>query len=151
MKFACLMPEQNWYAVKDGFAAARYLFDRHYSRHHYKDGRKPRMFVGPGEKMVLMTNDSKALFVWRKFISDNGQTGVNCAIFRNESDALSSTLILEAEAIAWQRWPGERLYTYVDSKKIKSTNPGYCFKIAGWHECGRTKVNGLVILEKLPV
>lgn len=27
-------------------------------------------------------------------------------------------------------------------------NPGYCFKRAGWRQCGITKVNKLVILEK---
>lgn len=140
----------HWFAVKDGSAMARGLFNRHYSRHHYKDGRKPKLFVGPGEKMVLMTNDGRALFVWRKFISDNNQDGVNCAVFRNEGDLLSSELILEAEQLAWKRWPGERLYTFVDAEKIKSSNPGYCFKKAGWKVCGMTKVNKLVILEKLP-
>lgn len=56
----------HWYAVKDGFIPARGLFDRHYSRHHYKDGRPQKLFVGPGEKMVLMTTDGRALFAWRK-------------------------------------------------------------------------------------
>lgn len=140
----------NWYAVKDGDPTARDIFNRHYSRHFYKDGRKPKIFVGPGEKMVLMTVSCDALFVWRKFISAAGQTGVNCAIFRNEGDNLSSALILEAEKLAWQRWPNERLYTYVKPAAIKSTNPGYCFQMAGWRKCGVTKVNKLVILEKLP-
>jgi hypothetical protein len=42
-----------------------------------------------------------------------GQRGVNCAVFRNESSVLSSELIREACGLAWTRWPGERLYTYV--------------------------------------
>jgi len=41
----------------------------------------------------------KALFVWRKFEDDSGQKGINCSIFRNESDILSSDLIREADAI----------------------------------------------------
>ena len=49
---------------------------------------------------------------------------------------------------AWKRWPGERLYTYVDPKKIKSTNPGYCFKVCGWRKCGVTKHRKLHILER---
>lgn len=124
------------------------MLDRHYSARHYADGRRPKLFVGPGEKLVLVTSDRTALFVWRKFISDDGQTGVNCAVFRNEGHKLSSQLILEAEQIAWGKWPGERLYTYVAPRKIKSVNPGYCFKMAGWHVCGYSK-RGLVILEKL--
>lgn len=126
------------------------LFDRHYSKYHYKDGRRPKLFVGPGEKLVLITQDGRALFVWRKFIDASGQTGINCSVFRNESNLLSSTLIKEAMQIAFERWPGERLYTYVNPKKIKSTNPGYCFLSAGWNFCGYTKVNKLIILEFIP-
>lgn len=145
-----LIPDQNWYSLKDGDPMARSLFDRHYSRYFYADGRKPKLFVGPGQKMVLMTCDGTALFVWRKFISGDGQQGVNCAIFRNEGRILSSSLILEAEGLAWQRWPGERLYTYINPKGIRSSNPGYCFIKAGWTKVGITKVNKLIILEKPP-
>lgn len=144
-----MYPGAHWYAIKDGDPRGRWLLNRHYSARHYKDGRQPRLFVGPGEKMVLMTADGLALFVWRKFISDDGQEGVNCAVFRNEGPHLSSELIREAEQLAWSRWPGERLYTYVNPGKIRSTNPGYCFLMAGWKKCGVSK-GGLVILEKLP-
>jgi hypothetical protein len=139
----------HWLGVSDGDARARDLFKRHYSYRAYKDGRKPKLFVGPGEKMVLMTVNCDALFVWRKFISRNNQQGVNCAIFRNESSIRASDLIREAMELAWKRWPGERLYTYVNAKKIRSTNPGYCYKMAGWQVCGETK-GGLLILEALP-
>ncbi|HNS04180.1 MAG TPA: hypothetical protein PKM78_17550 [Anaerolineae bacterium] len=139
-----------WYEIKDGDARGRAMLNRHYSANHYRDGRIVRLFVGPGEKQVLMTADSRALFVWRKFIDKSGQQGVNCAVFRNEGDYLSSDLILAAEELAHLRWPGERLYTYVNARKIKSANPGYCFKMAGWHTCGHSKTRHLVILEKLP-
>ena len=137
-----------WHEAKDGNADARELFDRHYSRYRYKDGRKPKLFCGPGEKMVLLTEAADALFVWRKFRSADGQQGVNCAVFRNESPHLSSDMILDAEEIAWLRWPQTRLFTYVKAEAIASRNPGYCFKRAGWRQCGITKVNKLVILEK---
>jgi hypothetical protein len=145
------LPLENniWIKVKDGNEYARQLFHRHYSYRPYADGRKPKLFCGPGEKMVLLLNNGQALFVWRKFISGDGQQGINCSIFRNESTYMSSWLILEAEKLAWERWPGERLYTYVHPGKIQSANPGYCFKKAGWVQCGETKVNKLVILEKL--
>lgn len=140
----------HWYSVLDGDGRARAIFDRHYSRYHYVDGRKPKLFVGPGEKMVLMTSECDALWVWRKFISGDGQQGVNCAVFRNEGQVRSSELITEAMALAWARWPNERLYTYVNGGAVQSANPGYCFKVAGWRKCGETKVNKLVILEVLP-
>lgn len=140
----------SWCQIKDGNPLAAKLFSRHYSKIHYKDGRKHTRFVGPGERIVLITADDKAMFVWRKFIDASGQQGVNCAIFRNEGPLLSSELILEAEAIAWNKWPGQRLYTYVNSSKVQSKNPGYCFKCAGWTVCGKSKKRGLLILEKLP-
>lgn len=139
----------KWLTVKDGNRIAREIFHRHYSYRPYADGRQPKLFVGPGEKMVLLWDELNALFVWRKFKSlDVNQTGINCAVFRNESKHLSSELILQAEQVAHERWPGERMYTYVNTKKINSRNPGYCFKAAGWKAIGFTKVHKLLILEK---
>ena len=141
------MSSQNWIAVRDGDDRARALYLRHYSARHYKDGRRRSLFVGPGEKMVLLTPNCDALFIWRKFLDDSGQKGVNCAIFRNEGGILSSSLIREAQEMAWQRWPGERLYTYINAKRIRSSNPGFCFLQAGWRKSGLTK-GGLIILER---
>lgn len=138
--------EGNFEAVKDGNKIALEMYERHYSAYHYKDGRERKLFCGPGEKMVLLTMSKDALFVWRKFIDASGQKGVNCAVFRNEGKTRSSELIKEAVRLAWNRWPGERLYTYVNAKKIRSSNPGCCFKCAGWKVCGNTK-GGLLILE----
>lgn len=137
----------HWQEYKDGNAKGLELYERHYSCYHYADGRERKLFVGPGEKMVLMTAKQDALFVWRKFKDDSGQRGINCAVFRNEGTILSSELILEAERIAATRWPGERLYTFVAPDKVKSRNPGYCFQCAGWKRCGETK-SGLLIFEK---
>lgn len=139
----------HWRVTKDGDKDGLKIYERHYSCRQYKDGRVRKLFVGPGFKLVLISEDGTALFVWRKFIDDSGQKGVNCAVFRNEGDLVSSELIREADKIAWKRWPGERLYTYVKADVIKSHNPGYCFKKAGWKSCGKTK-GGLVILEHLP-
>jgi hypothetical protein len=139
-----------WIPVRDGNHTARSIFDRHYSRKQYADGRDPAQFVGPGEKLVLLTPCARALFVWRKFISCDGQQGVNCAVFRNEGAGLSSDLIRAADAVAFERWPGERHYTYVAGRKVRSSNPGYCFLMAGWQRCGITKWNRLLILERLP-
>lgn len=143
-----LISEGIWNPVRDGDDTGRSLFRRHYSYKPYRDGRDPALFVGPGYKLVMLTHDARALFVWRLFISGDGQQGVNCAVFRRESGLRSSDLIREADRIAWERWPDQdRHYTYVKPSSVKSANPGYCFKQAGWRECGVTKVNRLVILE----
>jgi hypothetical protein len=137
----------SWRVTRDGDRHALAMYERHYSAHRYVDGRKRQLFVGPGEKLVLLTFDGSALFVWRKFRSLDRQEGINCAVFRNEGGFRSSGLIREAMTIAWGRWPGERLYTYVDANEVRSSNPGYCFLMAGWRKCGVTKDRGLVVLE----
>lgn len=146
-----------WQIVKDGDARAYELMTRHYSFRAYTDGRRERagyrnrrLFVGPGQKLVLLSADGDALFVWRVFIDRSGQDGVNCAVFRNESGRRASDLIRMAEAMAWERWPGRRLYTYVDSRKVQGSVPGYCFRRAGWRHVGYTKKLGLLIFEKVP-
>lgn len=137
----------GWIEVKDGNDSCRAIFDRHYSRYRYADGRQPKIFVGPGEKMVLITPCARAIFVWRKFLSANDQVGVNCAVFRNEGAGLSSDLIKAADDLAWRRWPADRHYTYVNPKAIRSTNPGCCFLAAGWRRCGITQRRQLLVLE----
>lgn len=139
-----------WMPIKDGDPGALAFFNNHYSRKKYADGREQKLFVGPGEKMVLRTPCGKALWAWRKFLSDDGQQGLNCAVFRNEGAGLSSVLILAAEDCAWTRWEKQRCFTYVDPKKVKSKNPGYCFEMAGWKRVGVTKKNKLIIYAKEP-
>ncbi len=144
-----------WLPVKDGDDRARALFLRHYSARPERRKQRPfnALFAGgAGTKMVLLTGRCDALFVWFQppwGFQAEGQHGVNCAIFRNESPIRSSDLIREAMALAWARWPRERLFTYVNPSKIRSVNPGACFKFAGWRACGVSK-GGLVILEVLP-
>ncbi len=139
----------DWWLTKDSDLDCVELYERHYSAYRYADGRTRHrdQFVGPGEKVVLRTERADALFVWRVFIDDSGQDGINCAVFRNESRHSSSCLIRQADSIADCLWPDRRHYTYVDPTKIASTNPGFCFICAGWRRCGRTK-GGLVILER---
>lgn len=141
----------TWVEARDGNVTAGAIFDRHYSRN--AGSRGDSRVAGPGEKMVLLTPCARALFVWRQFITKDptaGRSDVNCAIFRNEGAGLSSAPIIEAVELAWQRWPGERLYTYVNPRRVRSSNPGYCFLRAGWRRCGVTKTRRLLVLERMP-
>lgn len=151
---------ETWITIADGNDEARELFNRHYSRRRYLDGREPKIFVGPGEKLVLTTPCRRALFVWRNFISLDDQEGINCSVFRNEGAALASDLVRAADIIADRRWPGQRHYTYVDAKKTAARRgrlslPGKCFLAAGWRYVldadgnpRRTKRSKLYILER---
>lgn len=84
------------------------------------------------------------------------QTGVGCAFFRNEGPIRSSDLIREACEIAWSRWPGERLFTFVEDAKVATADQrgrakaGWCYRKAGWKVAGRNKDGRLTILEILP-
>jgi hypothetical protein len=140
-----------WIEVWDGNPTAAALYDRHYSRSPAALG-DPRV-AGPGKKLVLLTPCARALFVWRMFQSKDPTAApgdINCAIFRNEGAGLASELIKAAMTLAWARWGLRRLYTYVNPKRVRSTNPGCCFLRAGWRRCGVTKTRRLLILEARP-
>lgn len=142
-----------WWLTKDGDVDCLALYQRHYSRRVYADGRSVSLFVGPGEKVVLRTRDADAIWAWRRFRDDSGQDGINCAVFRNESPFRSSALIRQADAIADCLWPDCRHYTYVDPARVASGLPGACFLAAGWRYARyrghrmKTK-SGLLILER---
>ena len=138
---------EHWLFTQDADISGATLYRYHYSSKGRYNAN--RLFVGPGQKLVLLETEGMALFAWRKFIDDSGQTGVCCATFANYGRVQSSLLIQEAEKIAWERWPGERLYTFVDPSKIRSKVPGACFRAAGWKSCGSTP-KGLLVLEKTP-
>ena len=145
-----------WIGVPDGDPRVVDIYERHYSGVKSKATRQARLragISGVGESMVLLTSDNKALWVWRHntIARDDGQVGVECSVFRNEGLVLSSLLIIEAVDLAWQRWQGQRLFTYVWDSKVRSVNPGYCYKQAGWKVCGRNKDGRLTILELLPL
>jgi len=136
-----------WWLTKDGDVDCLALYERHYSAYRYADGRGRKLFCGPGEKLILRTLAGDAFFVWRRFLDDSGQTGVNCAAFRNEGTTRSSDLIRQADAIADVVWPDLRHYTYINAQRVRSANAGYCFQCAGWRRCGRTK-GGLIVMDR---
>jgi hypothetical protein len=122
------------------------LADRHYSRRTIG----ARQFCYSGRKLVLRDTPGDVLFVWMWPQDDmrmDNQTGYNCAIFRNESRRRSSEIIAEAVDAAFAKWGPNRVYTYVDGRKIKSSNPGFCFQKAGWNKAGHSK-SGLTLLVK---
>jgi hypothetical protein len=81
----------------------------------------------------------------------NGLDGWTCTIFRNESPTRSSELIIAAEKFLLDLGVTigkDGFITYVYDKKIKSTNPGYCFKCAGYEVRGRSADGKKTLLMK---
>jgi hypothetical protein len=136
------MSDLLWQRVQKFDPRAAALADRHYNRR--KIG-SPQ-FMPPGQTIILLTEAGDAVFGWWRpapssgLAAMNGRDGWTCTIFRNESDWLSSCLILQAEwQLAYQACVDcgpDGLMTYVCGAKIQSTNPGYCFQQAGWRKVG---------------
>lgn len=128
------------------------LADRHYSRR--KVGAP--QFMPPGQTLILWR--PRAVFGWWRPHPASGLQAMNkldgwtCTIFRNESGLLSSTLILgaEAELLTRHGCGPDGLLTYVWDKKVRSCNPGACFKKAGWRRVGRSADGRKTLLQKMP-
>lgn len=121
------------------------LADRHYSRQK----RGTNQFMPPGRTMILRSAEGDVVFGWLwQNKRDDGQIGYNCSIFRNESERLSSDIIIEAEQKVVAEWGENRAFTYINPDGIRNkANPGYCFKCAGWKFVKQIK-SGLHLLEK---
>lgn len=140
----------EWLRTTRADPRAATLADRHYSRKTVGAAQ----FAPPGRCIVLLTSNAQALWVssWQRPVY--APTGLNvwvCTLFRNEpgSGYLSSDLIKEAVAATRFLWgdpPEQGMITFVNATKIRSPNPGYCFKRAGWRHVGYTR-SGLHTLQ----
>ena len=139
-------------AVVDGLGPF-VAFGPHYSR------RTPgsKTFTGVGQEVVLVTDCGRAVWavVRQKTPSRVGSGGSRGRsgspdeaprfvwrnmLFRNLGAGLSSELIREATNETYSRWlerygsiPSETLRTEIGVKSVRSSNPGCCYKKAGWH------------------
>ena len=138
------LPFDNYVIIRDGDPLALRLVDQHYSRKNVGANR----FMGPGKRLILADPEGHWVFAWRKckFRLDE-QSGWECSVFRNESTVISSDIIKMACRALYEAHGHTRVFTYVNAQKVKSANPGYCFKKAGWSLCGVSKKRGLLILD----
>lgn len=131
--------------------AAVSIADRHYNRQ--KIGTP--QFVPPGRCICLLTGDNRALWVtswpFAEYVKHAWPGAWVNSLFRNEGAGLSSELIRDAVSVTRYFWttPPLGIVTFVDSSKIRSTNPGYCYLVAGFKRIGMTK-GGLIALQMLP-
>lgn len=143
--------------VVDGAGAFAGL-GAHYSR------RTPgsKTFTGVGREIVLVLDDGSAVWacVYQRTPSARG-TGASRGregksdvkpryiwrnmLFRNLGGGRSSDLIRAATEETYLQWakrygelPPERLRTEIRRDAVRSSNPGYCYLMAGW-EPGETR------------
>jgi hypothetical protein len=124
----------TWHVRTRLDSAANALADRHYSRRRPGSGQ-----VGPpGRKLVMVTPCERATWVshWPYAnLALDKLDAWRCTIFRNEGAGLASDLIAAAmglTASVWGELPPDGWLTWVDTRKVNSHHPGYCFKRAGW-------------------
>lgn len=124
-----------WHQVKASNPLACAMRDRHYST-KYPGGRT----VGPpGRRLVLVSDDQRALWIthWPDVsLALDGIDAVRCTLFRREGRRRerASVLILAAME-ASERYFGcapHGWLTYVEPASVRSAEPGYCFKMAGY-------------------
>ena len=74
-------------------------------------------------------------------------------MFRRESGPLASELIREAVAVTRWHWPDVPalgMVTFINRDKVRPKRDfGYCYRQAGFKECGETK-GGLLALQLTP-
>jgi hypothetical protein len=147
----------RWHISHRADPRALRLANAHYNR---QSPDSPQ-FVPPGRCMVLLTEKADALWItsfpYAEYVRHEWAGAWMCSCFRNESAHLSSELI--REAVAATRWYGENVWntpepelgmiTFVNTAKVRSSNPGCCYKKAGFKHIGASK-GGLVALQQLP-
>jgi hypothetical protein len=145
--------EQVWHLSFRADPRALPLADAHYNRQSIG----APQFVPPGGCVVLLTADADALWVTSRPKAEYVQHAwagawIN-SMFRNESDVLSSTLILQAIAATraiWAMVPPLGIVTFVDASKVRrKRDPGRCYRRAGFTHVGFTQ-GGLWAFQLLP-
>ena len=128
------MQDVTWQRRSKRDPMALHLFDGHYSCQTHPPGE-----VGPpGRKLVLVSPCERAVWCshwpYAAMTLDGLDAYRNC-VFRNLGAGLSSELILDAMRLTLDTWgesPRDGWVTWIDTRHVKSRNPGYCYKMAGW-------------------
>ena len=79
-----------WTSVRDGNGLAAALCQAHHSHRLFDRIRRfVRRFVYPGNRIVLLTPEAGALFVWRRFTGPGpaAPRSTYCSVFRREGVA----------------------------------------------------------------
>ena len=130
------------------------LADRHYNRR--KVG-SPQ-FVPPGRCVVLLTPARDALWTtswpFAEYVRHAWPGAWVNSLFRNESDELSSGLIVEAVAATRHVFgdpPPLGIVSFIDPAKTRrKRDPGRCYVKAGWTRLKETTKGGLIVVQQLP-
>jgi hypothetical protein len=155
------MVDTNWCLSSSSAREALDLVDgagrwAGYGPHYSRRTPGSKTFTGVGREIVLVTYDQTA--VWAVVLqktpaargtgSSRGRTGEpdknvrwiwRNMLFRNLGTVLSSDLIRSATRETYRYWvqrygalPSVRLRTEIGIAQVKSSNPGFCYQMAGY-------------------
>lgn len=137
-----------WNVVHKGTKAAVRTADGHYSRQ--KPGTS--QFTRPGKNIVLLGQDERSVWVsWRPAKGErmDGLQCYECVMFSRKSGPVASEQIREAMVLTEEIWgppPKDGWITFIKPEAVKSENPGYCFKRAGFKPFGTNATGKLLRL-----
>ncbi len=124
----------TWQVRSKRDSAALAIFDGHYSCQTHPPGE-----VGPpGRKIVLVSPCERGLWCshWPKAeLTLDHLDAYRCSVYHASGAELASDEIIAAmdwTVSAWGDPPCDGWVTWVDTRKVASANPGFCFKRAGW-------------------
>lgn len=125
------------------------IADRHYNRQ--KPGTP--QFVPPGACLVLLMPGAVWTSSWPRYVQHQWPRAWVNTLFRKEIPGIASEFIIEAVAATRYYWgpaiPPQGMITFVNPREVRSTNPGYCYLMAGFERAGRTK-SGLLAFQLRP-
>jgi hypothetical protein len=148
-----------WAPVDRYDSIAAELADGHYSRQSPGDDQ----YLRPGRYVAFVHRGDRGRALWS--VVHNVWLGVwrwTNTHFANKSGTLSSLLVQTATQATYRRWierygklPAEPLRTEVDveataARRSRRSEPGHCYRIAGWREVDRypsKRGTTLVVLE----
>lgn len=156
-----MIPEGIWRLSSSSDPVALSIVDgtgKHAGQGPHYSRRTPgsKTFTGVGREIVLVTEDENAVWavVYQRTPSrrgtgrSRGREGLTDVrphhiwrnmMFRRLGGVRASELIAAALVRTYEEWerrygelPPERLRTEIGIREVASTNPGYCYKVAGW-------------------
>ncbi len=107
---------------------------------------KTNPYADGSRRINLMYEMGQAIMGWKRKKSDMGYHGIQCVLFCNKSNIISSRLLVDGQKLARERFEDERYFVYLDPNEENYENIRNSFQKAGWKKVGTSKKN-LEILE----
>lgn len=116
--------------------------------HYSRQSPGTASYTRNGQNLVFLSVDARAVWVTfrptpGKAVRPDGLDAWENAVFCSRGSVfLASEMIAEAVELSCAIWgplPADGLITFIKPAAIRSPNPGYCYKCAGWTRTGNAR------------